>query len=189
MTDVSFQTVRLARGRHRAPQDGACVMELASMIAHEPFTDQPDSVCRVIAAVLRSYNDAVNDARRQDLYGCAAAVLGTRAPDSVERARAAHCLLAIEELRDARETSWRWRVSWASRRSIAAMRAHTALASAPSSRFGFFVGGAFSAAGERGHRRLLSLIEELVAIQGSERPVDGGVGFAPAGRGGGLAAV
>jgi hypothetical protein len=43
-------------------------MELASMLAGEPFSDQPKSVCPVVAAFLRGYNDAVDDETRQDLY-------------------------------------------------------------------------------------------------------------------------
>jgi hypothetical protein len=74
----SFQTVRLSRGRHLSPTDGACVMELASMLADERFTDHPSSVCPVVAMVLRAYNDGIDDERRQDLYAYAAACVGTR---------------------------------------------------------------------------------------------------------------
>jgi hypothetical protein len=119
----------------------------------------------VIGAVLRPYNDAVDDTRRQDLYGCAATVLGSRAPDGVERARAAQCLLAIDDLRESHQTSWWWRVSWGSRRSVVAMRASMAHEQpAPVSRLGSFVGEALAAARGPGHARLLSLVDELVAI-------------------------
>jgi hypothetical protein len=64
MGDANFQTVRLARGRHRSAEDGACVMELASMLAGERFTDRPKSVCPVIAAFLRGYNDALPECER-----------------------------------------------------------------------------------------------------------------------------
>ena len=36
MTRVTHQTVRLTTGKHTSPSDGACVMELASMLAGEP---------------------------------------------------------------------------------------------------------------------------------------------------------
>src|SRR3954447_20946326 len=88
---VSHQTVTLARGKHRSPRNGACVMELASMLAAEPFTDRPTSVCPVVAAFLRAYNDAVDDARRQDLYGYASAAVGSRAGWAETRARAERC--------------------------------------------------------------------------------------------------
>jgi hypothetical protein len=63
------------------------VVELASMLAGEPFSDHPMSVCPVIAALLRSYNDAVDDSCRQHLYPYAAKVVGTRAAARVERTR------------------------------------------------------------------------------------------------------
>jgi len=71
-------------------------MELASMLAGEDFTDRPASVCPVIAAFLRAYNDAIDDRRRQDLYRFASAAVGTRASTAVTGARAQRC---VEELR------------------------------------------------------------------------------------------
>ena len=85
MADLHHQTVRLSRGNHGSAQEGACVMELASMLADEPFTDQPQSACPVIGMVLRSYNDGLDDRRRQDLYAYAAAVIGTREPSATRR--------------------------------------------------------------------------------------------------------
>ena len=41
MPQVSHQTIRLAKGKHQSAEQGACVMELASMLACEPFTDHP----------------------------------------------------------------------------------------------------------------------------------------------------
>ena len=84
---VSHQTVRLSVGKHRSPEDGACVMELASMLAGEPFSDHPSSVCPVIGSFMRAYNDSVDDEHRQDLYAYASAIVGSRAGDEVERAR------------------------------------------------------------------------------------------------------
>lgn len=52
-------------------------MELASILADEPFSDHPASVCPVVAAFLRSYNDHVDDQRRRDLFPYAAAAVGT----------------------------------------------------------------------------------------------------------------
>ena len=75
---TGYQTVVLRKGRHDSPDRGVCVIELASMLAGERFTDHPRAVCRVISAFLRSYNDSIDDVRRQDLLRCAAAVVGTR---------------------------------------------------------------------------------------------------------------
>lgn len=107
---TSHQTVRLDRGRHATPDDGACVMELASMLAGERFTDHPRSVCRVIAALLRAYNDQVDPRRRQDLYGCAAIVVDSRGSRRTERARYARCERELAELHGRSPRHWRSRI-------------------------------------------------------------------------------
>ena len=91
MNEPTHQTVRLARGKHSHPADGVCVMELASMLAREPFTDHPASVCPVIGAVLRAYNDNIGDRRRQDLYRFASLAVGTRAGHAVLERRIELC--------------------------------------------------------------------------------------------------
>ncbi len=58
------------------------------MLAGERFTDRPKSVCPLIGAVLRTYNDNVDERRRQDLYRFAAEAVGTRGDYALERARA-----------------------------------------------------------------------------------------------------
>lgn len=88
MSPVSHQTIKLSSGKHASPQQGACVMELASMLAGEPFTDHPATACPVIGSFLRAYNDSVDDRRRQDLYGYAARVVGSRSGIIVQRDRA-----------------------------------------------------------------------------------------------------
>lgn len=89
---ASHQTIRLTRGGHRSPQDGACVMELASMLAGERFTDHPRAACPVIAGVLRLCNDLIDDDGRQELIPYASAVVGTRARGPVVRRRAERCI-------------------------------------------------------------------------------------------------
>ena len=91
MSGIEHQTVRLSTGSHSVPAEGACVMELASMLAGEPFTDAPDSVCPVIRDFLRSYNDRIDDEGRQALYACAAAVVGSRSTPCVEHERLRLC--------------------------------------------------------------------------------------------------
>lgn len=72
MSSATHQSVKLGRGKHTSPEIGACVMELASMLTVEPFTDHPQSVCPAVGSFLRAYNDAIDDRRRQDLYAYAA---------------------------------------------------------------------------------------------------------------------
>jgi hypothetical protein len=74
---ASHQTIRLDRGKHAGPEEGACVMELASMLGGEQFSDRPRTVCPVVAGFLRGYNDLVDDDRRQELYGYASDVVGS----------------------------------------------------------------------------------------------------------------
>jgi len=93
MTAPNFQTVRLEPGAHSGPDHGVCVMELSSMLAGEPFSDHPCSVSKPLAALLRGYNDGLDDARRQTLKVFAAASVGTggnRAADRRRRALARH---------------------------------------------------------------------------------------------------
>ena len=97
MTQVSHQTVRLSQGKHRGPDHGACVMELSSMLAGEPFSDRPRCVDPVIAGFLRTYNDGIDERRRQDLYPLAAEVVGTRAVAGVQAERARMCLRWAQE--------------------------------------------------------------------------------------------
>ena len=104
----SHQTVRLGKGKHASSREGVCVMELASMLADEPFTDQPRSVCRVIAALLRAYNDGADDQQRQQLYGVATRVVGTRDSREVERRRAERCAALMVELHTGQPRLRRW---------------------------------------------------------------------------------
>lgn len=107
---VSYQTLRISRGKHHDPDQGACVMELASMLAGEPFDDRPTCACPVIGAFLRTYNDAIDDRRRQDLRRFAALVVGTRASEPVTRRRAELCVAwANERVAAERRSTWRAR--------------------------------------------------------------------------------
>jgi hypothetical protein len=92
MTTVSHQTVRLSAGRHRSANAGVCVMELASMLADERFSDRAATVSPVVGAFLRTYNDGLDDERRQDLYPIASLIVGSAARRSVEDERGTRCL-------------------------------------------------------------------------------------------------
>jgi hypothetical protein len=102
----AHQTIQLGTGRHLSPSDGVCVMELASMLAGEKFSDHPAAVCPVIAAFLRAYNDSIDDRRRQDLYRYASAVVGSRATRAVEQARLEWLAAWLTEQRDRRRARW-----------------------------------------------------------------------------------
>lgn len=63
-------------------------MELASMLSGERFSDRPATACPIVGAILRAYNDNVDDRRRQDLYRFAADAVGTRGDFTLQRERA-----------------------------------------------------------------------------------------------------
>jgi hypothetical protein len=73
-------------------------MELASMLAGEPFSDRARSVSPVIGAFLRTYNDGLDDERRQDLYPVASLVVGTAADRATEDERASRALEFAQRL-------------------------------------------------------------------------------------------
>lgn len=157
MRPVTHQTVRLSRGKHASPEDGACVMELASMLAGEPFSDHPISVCPVIGACLRAYNDWIDDTRRQDLYAYAAKVVGTRASYEVQRRRAE------------RVTEWAGTVARRHKRRSLPVRALRALMLWPAPEdIGSQLIQAVARRGRGVHERVLALIDELVALGDSE---------------------
>jgi hypothetical protein len=85
------QTVRLSTGRHDAPADGMCVMELSSLLAGERFSDQPTTVDPVIAALLRIVNDVMDGEERRRLIPYASRVIGTAGGLRARRARARIC--------------------------------------------------------------------------------------------------
>ncbi|MBA3489100.1 MAG: hypothetical protein H0T78_06050 [Longispora sp.] len=71
----------LARGRHRHPADGACLMEATALLAGQPFTDHPEGVHPLIAVVARIVNDAVTGPARQQLLRLAPDIAGTSTED------------------------------------------------------------------------------------------------------------
>ena len=91
--EVNLDSVRLDPGSHRSPRDGVCLMELASLMAKEPFSDRPRCACVVIAAFLRDWNDRSGHAQRQHLRPYAKRVIGSRAGRVVTHRRRDVCLI------------------------------------------------------------------------------------------------
>jgi hypothetical protein len=84
--------VRLAPGAHSSPHEGVCVVELASVIAGEQFSDRPGCVCPLIGAFLRGWNDRASHSERQRLSPYAARIVGSRGNRRVTRQRRDICL-------------------------------------------------------------------------------------------------
>ena len=85
---LDIKALLLASGSHRSPEEGMCVMELCSYLAHEPFSDHPQCASPVISAGLRSWNDSLDDDARQMLKPLAQRLIGTAAPAHIEAQRA-----------------------------------------------------------------------------------------------------
>jgi hypothetical protein len=106
-------------------------MELASMLAGEPFSDRPRNASPVIGAFLRTYNDGLDDERRQDLYPLASLIVGSARRRSVERERASRCLEFARSLGAGLPTG-RSAVAAASAEASGSWAARAALMSGPS---------------------------------------------------------
>jgi hypothetical protein len=85
---------RLEFGSHGSPDDGVCVVELASIIGGEDFSDRPQCVCEVLGAYLRSWNDRLGHAQRQRLRPYAKRVVGSRSDPATTALRRDVCLVA-----------------------------------------------------------------------------------------------
>ncbi len=159
MTLVSHQTIILSKGKHNSLEDGACVMELASMLAGEPFDDHPQSVCPVIGAFLRAYNDRIDDGRRQDLYAYAAKVVGSRASQDVQHARAE------------RLSAWALELQWSRRLQRLVPARLRALVQTPRADLvGSHAVCAIPQHNDNTHAEVLALIDELLRIGACKRP-------------------
>jgi hypothetical protein len=128
-------------------------MELASMLADEPFSDRPETASPVIAAFLRTYNDGVDDELRQDLYPLAALIVGTAGGRALEEERASRCLAFAEGL-DYRLPSGRAAMGMATPEASGTWAAHAALRTGPTAEV---------------HERALALARELAALQPRRR--------------------
>jgi hypothetical protein len=142
-------------------------MELASMLAGEPFSDHPKSVCPVIGAFLRDYNDSVSEDRRQDLYSYAAVVVGTRASAQVQCARAAHLAAWTSEMRRRRYAMFLPKLV---ARALAGLLKPPSGINALASEAIRSLGGHT----DQTHAAALALIDELVAIGTRPGPHDDG---------------
>lgn len=69
----------LSAGTHHRPGQGGCLLEVASLLAGEPWGDEPACAHPVIAALARSVNDQVPDQDRHLLIALVPAVIGTAA--------------------------------------------------------------------------------------------------------------
>jgi hypothetical protein len=155
MRQVTYQTVRLGAGRHESPEEGACVVELASMLAGEPFTDRPHSVSPTIAAFLRVYNDLLDDERRQDLYPLASKCVGTAGHEGVEAFRTSRLIAWSDEMR-------RRRPRWSILRRAVRFRATKQMMSPETA--ARYAASSFGKPSDEIHAAVPGLVDELIAL-------------------------
>jgi hypothetical protein len=83
------QLPTLKHGKHDSIDHGACLLEAVSWVVGEPFSDHPQCVCPVLGAFGRSWNDSLDDDKRNRLLQrFIARLVGTRSTAVVEERRA-----------------------------------------------------------------------------------------------------
>jgi hypothetical protein len=88
LTLTALDKLTLKQGAHdRRRRDSLCVMEAVAWFAGQPHSDQPPCVSPVIGALLRSWNDAMNEDDRQQLKPLIPRVIGTAATPEIELQR------------------------------------------------------------------------------------------------------
>jgi hypothetical protein len=85
---LDLSAVRLDSGAHRSFEQGACLLELVSYMAKEPWSDHPKCVSPVLAAFGRAWNDALDDDTRQRLKDYAPRLIGTNTGADDDETRA-----------------------------------------------------------------------------------------------------
>jgi hypothetical protein len=159
-------TLVLAPGSHGAPNEGVCVVELASVLAGERFGDNPDCVCPVIGAYLRCLNDRASHAERQQLIPYAPRIVDSRGDRRLTRLRRDICLAWTGATPHAGGT----------RRAFARLAARIRFLLFLGIRPGFQLNrgaGEFAARlayARHGSEAALSLLEELLDVGGQSRP-------------------
>jgi hypothetical protein len=158
MSPDAANSIPLRPGRHDSPKHGVCVVELASMLGGEPFSDHPKSVSPAIASFLRCYNDTIDDRRRQDLHECAAKIVASRGSAQVERVRADRLSEWAVELQTPRWRRW-----------LSARRKRTIRETHPPPVFAVEVVGtrvvdAIPRHTDETHAAALAMVDELLAV-------------------------
>ena len=137
------------------------------MLAGEPFTDHPASVCPVIGSFMRAYNDSVDDRRRQDLYAYASMIVGSRTSADVQRTRAEFLTAWAQQFR---------RNRWTRHLLPERMRALTRHRNPSLESVGTHAVHAITKQTQATHAAVLEAIDQLLVIGAQQRPAPA---FAP----------
>ena len=76
---LAFEKFKLSSGKHANFEDGACIMEMVSYFADEPWSDHPQCACEVLTSYGIRLNDRLDDETRQKLKPLIPLLIGTRA--------------------------------------------------------------------------------------------------------------
>ncbi len=93
--------VQLDSGQHSKPTQGMCVMEMASLLAKEKFTDHPTCVNEVITRAAQRVNDSVSEEDRQRLKKLLPRIMRCRRTTDDKRINvrlAIYCAKSVERL-------------------------------------------------------------------------------------------
>lgn len=78
-SQLDLDSIVLSPGAHSSPEEGMCAMEAVAWLAGEDWSDGPACTSPVIAAFVRSWNDALPDDERQQLRRYIPRLVGTNA--------------------------------------------------------------------------------------------------------------
>lgn len=85
----------LSAGAHKSPTEGACVMEMASYLAGEVWSDSPACTHPVLARMAQIVNDRLPDSERGVLLDLLPRLMGTAATGTNEEQRRLSVALAV----------------------------------------------------------------------------------------------
>ncbi len=85
--NLNLEEITLKSGAHKSFDDGACIMELVSYVANEPWSDHPRCACPILTEYAIRLNDKFNDEHRQLMKPFIMSLIGTRATDEVKITR------------------------------------------------------------------------------------------------------
>ena len=76
---LAFEKFKLSSGKHVNFEDGACIMEMVSYFADEPWSDRPACACETLTNYAIRLNDRFDDETRQKLKPLIPLLINTRA--------------------------------------------------------------------------------------------------------------
>ena len=99
-----LKSIKLQSGSHSTREEGLCAMEAVAWLAGKKHSDSPSCACPVIAAFLRSWNDALPaEERTKLLRPLLPKIVGTKSTAAIEEQRS---FLALDWLIRAHTPEW-----------------------------------------------------------------------------------